>query len=106
MPISEAALAGIGTNGHRWKHKLRLSDQTSRLGEPDNLTTEDLEGIRDTVVKRVRDFIDRKGIETDMGQWLSGKIDDLELADADVEELRASLNDLYDEFDYWRVCIL
>lgn len=106
MPISAAAMSGIQANGHRWKHELRLSDQTNKLGEPDDLTVGDLEGIRDEIVRRVRVFIDRKGPETDMGHWLAGVIVDFEMVDGEVQELRNYLNDLYDEFDYWRVCVL
>ncbi len=103
---SAAAIAGIGANGLRWRYHIRLGSLAAKLGEPDNLTEEELAGIRDAIVKKVKDFCETDNLYADMVNELIDDSENLEMVDLDVDEIREALNRLYDSFDFWRVCVL
>lgn len=105
MPISAAALAGISANGLRWKGTINLGGQPSRLGEPETLVVGDCLKIRNDIVRRCKVFIQTMGVNP-MTLALSDKLDHLERCDDDPCELRGALVDLYDVFDFYRVCVV
>lgn len=109
MPISAAALAGIQANGHRWKYEIAISAHTSKIGSFDETTPADqISAERDAIVAKVKRWLDArtKPEENDMRNDIESKIIDLEMVDESVEEVRYALNDLFDEFDFYRVVVV
>jgi hypothetical protein len=103
LPISEAAIAGIGANGHGWRRQIKLADLTNQLGGEPHLTAEAIESIRDRVVARCRTFLDTLPAGDAERDDVEKAVDDLEMVDSDLEEVRGALSVLYDQFDYWRI---
>jgi len=98
---SAAALAGISTNGHRWKHQIRLAHLSKQVGQGD-LTEQQIDAIRKETVKRVRLFLLTATFK-EMVYEIESSIEELEVIDPDLEELRDSYTNLFDLFDYWRI---
>lgn len=100
------ALAGIEVNGLRWRFEIRLSDLSDRLGDEDDLKIGDCGTIRDAYVERIRRFLtsSRCKLTEDEKLLLEAKVDDLEMCDDDLDEVRYALTELYDVFDFQRIC--
>jgi hypothetical protein len=106
MPMGAAALAGVAANGHRWKYEIRIAAHASAIGEFDNTTSEeDIERERTAIVTKTRAWLAglTKPEENDIKHDIENKVDDLEMVDADLDEVRFSMNYLYDDFDFYRV---
>lgn len=99
---SAAALAGISTNGHRWKHQIRLGHLSKQIGQGD-LTEQQIEAIRKETAKRVRLFLLTIIDEAEMVHEIEDAVDDLDMIDPDLKGLRDSYTRLFDLFDYWRI---
>lgn len=109
MPMSSAAIAGISANGHRWKAEINMRGQVSRLGDEDSLKVGDVAAIRDSVIDRVKRFLASpasKFLDADDKYSFENALDDLEMCDDDIDEVRGALNELYDLFDYHRICVV
>lgn len=108
MPISAAAMSGIETHGHRWRYEINLRGQPERLGDEEALVVGDCLAIRDSILADLRKFLGRtfKAPDADLRAGIEAQLDDLEMAGDDIEELRAVLADLYDIFDFHRVCVI
>ena len=109
MPMSEAAMAGITANGHRWKFEISFNGAMSKVGDWQEGVTwaEEIEIVRQAIVKRVRAFLNhRPSLDDDMRYDLETAVEDLEMVDPEVEEIRHCLTTLYDHFDYYRVCVV
>lgn len=110
MPMSAAAIDGIGANGLPWKLSFNLHGQPARLGDPDLLTQADLEAIQASIVKHIRAFTSSEPARKVFSEGelfeIEQEVDDLEMVDACVDELRSVLERLYDLFDYHRICVL
>lgn len=106
MPMSEAALAGIAKHGLYWRGELNLGGQPARLADVESLKVGDCAAIRDEIVRRCRTFVNVIGPQTEQGIVISDAVDDLEMCDDDPDELRLALGELYDEFDFYRVCVV
>lgn len=105
MPMSAAALEGISANGLRWKGTINLGGQPSRLGDPELLVVGDCARIRDDIARRCKVFIQTMGVSP-MTLALGSKLDDLERCDDDPDQMRRVLSDLYDVFDFYRICVV
>ncbi len=109
MPISSAAIAGIKQYGPGWRLHINLGGQPERLGQSDKLKVGDCAAIRDDIVRRLREFrklpSTLKVLDVDDIFNFASIAEDLEECDDDPDELRAELNELYDEFDFQRVCV-
>lgn len=109
MPLSEACLAGIRANGHRWKHTIGLGQWPALLGKLNDqrdVGADDAEVERCAlkIVALVRAFVDRRdwAKETDLARLA----DDLEMvADCGLAEVNEAMGELYDSFDYWRILV-
>lgn len=107
MPMSEAALAGISANGHKWRYELSLSGLTTQIGDMDEATSEeDIRTCVTAIVERVRRFLKKPGIDPAMIYTIEIAVEGLEMADTDLEEARAAMGYLYDEFDFYRICVI
>lgn len=105
MPISAAALEGISANGLAWKGKINLGGQPARLADPEKLLVGDCAKIRDEVVRRCKTFISVMGV-CPLTLALNRKLDELEMVDDDPDQLRRALDELYDVFDFYRICVV
>jgi hypothetical protein len=106
---SQAAIDGTRDNGLSWRARIGLAGHTSRLAQPENLTEDDLSEIRDAIARRVRAFLaspEMNKLHAGARGYLEEDVETLEDCAPDVDELRAALSDLYDEFDYWRICVV
>jgi hypothetical protein len=106
--MSEAAIAGIRHNGHKWLFEISLDGLPAKIGEWEEGVTsaEDIEKARAGIITRVREFLQRPTINNDMRHYIENVIVDLEMVDAEIEEVRYCLSDLYDQFDFYRVVVL
>lgn len=106
MPLGEAALAGIRANGLAWKHNVKLGDLTIKLADEDALKIGDVAALRDQIVERVRALVERTRNDREMKLAVNSAIDDLAACADDPDEVKKALGHLYDQFDYFRVCVL
>lgn len=108
MPMSEAAMSGISANGLRWKFNISFSTLTAKVGEwEEGVTpTGEIEKIRNAIVERVKVFLHHRSMGEDMRYDIEDAVEQLEMVDPEVEEIRFALNRLYDQFDYHRVCVI
>lgn len=104
MPTSAAAIEGIKDNGLRWRHEVRLSDLSDRLGREDDLKVGDVASIQEQYVTRVRRFMMTAKLTPGEKAALELVLSDLEDVDDDIDAIRFVLNELYDCFDYVRIC--
>lgn len=113
MPMSQAAMDGIGANGHHWKYKIRVKSHTEIIGNIDDggdATIATLKTAVDALVVIFRAFIALHA-GTDMAERLDSETDDLEMAspcDTDdlfeeLENVRYCMEALYDTCDYYRI---
>lgn len=105
MPISAAALEGIAANGHRWKGEINLGGQPARLANPDKLVLGDCLKIRNEIVRRCEVFIQTMGVNL-ATLALADKVDQLKECEDDPDDLRIALGELYDVFDFHRICVV
>lgn len=105
MLRKQAALDGIAVNGHRWKHQIRLSHLTHKMGEMDESTPDaEVEALTKQIIVRVRAFLAGRPTLKDA---MESQVDELEAAaDCGIEEVRFAMNNLYDDFDFHRICVL
>lgn len=105
MPMSAAAMDGIAANGHRWRYQIKVAHLSDRLGDEDALKVGDVTVIRDEYVTRVRAFA---AATKDLTEYEKDRLEmccvDLEECDDDLEQVRDALTDLYDCFDFFRIC--
>ncbi len=110
MPMSAAAMSGVRDNGHRWKFEISFNGQVKRLANADDLVVGDCAVIRDTVVKQVRAFLERRDVvirlPAEDRMSIDMEIDDIEMCEDDPDELKVALAPLYDKFDYYRICVV
>lgn len=108
MPRSAAAQAGIEVNGRRWRYEINLRGQPARLSDVESLVVGDCAAIRDSIVADVKAFCERsfKPPTDVLKASLLNLVEDLEMVDDDPEALSDMLNDLYDIFDFHRVCVV
>jgi hypothetical protein len=104
---SEAAIAGISAHGLRWRHRISLAGRADAIGEMDESTPEsEINDARTAIVSRVKNFIIGFPENSDMRVSVEDKLDDLETVDAELEEVRFALGELYDAFDYYRIVVV
>jgi repressor of nif and glnA expression len=126
MPISAAAMDGIRDNGLRWRYRMNglLKSETAKLGEfNDRIDGQDdddqlivlrseSEPVVMEIVRKVRGWLnDNKRavpiaarLPAHARDSLAARLDDLEcVEDCAIQEINFAMNELYDEFDYWRV---
>jgi hypothetical protein len=103
--MSQAAMAGITANGHRWKHQIRLSAHTAAMGDMTYDTPEaEIEACRTKIVTAARSFAETARNLSDAAKsGILTAVEDLEAVDADLDEVRGAMSTLYDQFDYYRV---
>lgn len=110
MPMSAAAMSGIQVHGHRWRLEISYSGQVDRLGDVESLKVGDCAAIRDHVVNHTRAWLKNTRVlqvlDEDDRYRIGNILDDLEMCEDDPDELRVELNNLYDQFDFLRVCVV
>lgn len=108
MPMSAAAMNGIRAHGLRWRYQLSLHGQPERLGDEESLVVGDVLAIRDSIERDLRGFVERRinKPDEDLLMELLKQIDELECVEDDPDHLKAVLIDLYDVFDFHRVCVV
>ena len=102
---SAAALEGISRHGLRWRYEIKMRDLTSRLGDED-IKVGDGERIMAEIGRRLSAFVSRhaRTLTENEAYTLTNHAEELpEVAD-DLDEIRAALNHLYDDFDFIRIC--
>ena len=124
MPMSEAALAGIETNGRGWKHRIgglrpltqRIGQFNDRGGPQDMGEAAELDGILKTIARKVTTFRENNPEFAedwrldDVVEWLEDndtvqELDDSQDPEAWMGEVNYQLNELCDWSDYNRVLI-
>lgn len=110
MPMSAAAMSGIQVHGHRWRLEISFNGQPARLSDEDSLKVGDCADIRDHIVATVRKWLEMRHVQEVLGaddrSALEAAVDDLDMSDDDPDELKHALNELYDQFDFYRVCVV
>ena len=103
--MTPAALDGIQRFGNGWRYSIRLSDQTSRLGD-DDLRVGDAEKIANEVGRRVKAWVNATPkLDDDERYRFTEHAEELADIEDDLDEVRYALNRLYDDFDFYRVCV-
>lgn len=104
--MTPAALDGIEAFGHRWRFSIHLSDQTSRLADEDALRVGDAEAIGQTIGRRLAAWVaETPKLDDDMRYRFGEHAEELGDIEDDLDEVRYALNRLYDDFDFFRVCV-
>ena len=106
---SGAAIEGVKAYGLAWKASINLRGQTERLADEDSLKIGDCLVIRDSIARSVREFLNSRAARVlDMigRDAIAGSIDGLEQCGDDPDELREALQWLYDQFDFFRICMV
>jgi len=103
---SAAAIAGIAANGLGWRKIIRLSDLVQTLCEQSDADDPDMGIVIRAVhhiAKRTKAFMAKRFPGDDS---LDETLDELLDADgADLEEIHARLDEVWDFFDYERVLV-
>lgn len=119
MPMSAAAIAGIRHNGNRWRYRmnglikdecLKLGELNDRIGDRDDgeqtiVSREESEPVVISLRTKVSKWLDRqRRMPDEIVTNVKCRLDDLEMVeDCGMGEINYALNDLFDEFDYWRI---
>jgi hypothetical protein len=107
--MNEMALHGIREYGLKWRAEISFHGQPARLADEDNLKVGDVAVIRDAIVRDVRNFLEgraSRALDQEARDKLAEVVEEVEMCDDDPHEVKRALNDLYDQFDFYRVCVL
>lgn len=120
MPISNAAMDGIRDHGHRWRYRMAglLKSETAKLGEFNDridgrddgdqqiVLRSESEPVVMEIVRKVRGWLSDNALRlpAHARDSIVARLDDLEcVEDCSIREINFAMNELYDEFDYWRI---
>jgi hypothetical protein len=105
--LTPAALDGIAAHGLRWRYEIKLSDLTSRLGR-DDIKVGDGETILAEIGRRLSAFVSRhaRTLTQDEAYIFTTHAEEIVEVDDDLDEIKAALNRLYDDFDFHRICAI
>lgn len=128
MSHKAAAIEGIEANGLKWKFRLHglIDEQTKQLGEFNNriadysdynndddqviVTRAESEPVVEELIRLLRKWLKHSGaylstFPDDARRTLENQLEDLEMvSDCAMEEINYEMGNLYDVFDYWRIC--
>ena len=111
MPMSEAAIEGIGKHGLGWKHRIDLGPGVKELGKFNDAHADDEEIDYDEVGKSALKIVK---VLKDLHQshdWareldFKGLADDLEMvADETMDDINDAMGRIYDVCDYNRILV-
>lgn len=123
MPTSEAAIAGIKANGHKWRYQMPrdyLQPEISKLAEFNNridgrddydqtiVPCDESEPVVEALRVKVEQWAQRsRTLPHEALEAIQSALEELEtIQDCCMEEVNYGLNNLWDEFDYYRILIL
>lgn len=112
MPLSGADLAGIHEFGHRWCFEISLRGQTDVMAKMTEETPEaEVETCAMAIVHTVMSWLSVQGMrprpDDNMIASVTNAVEQLEFAaDCGIEEVREALSVLYDQFDFYRICVV
>lgn len=108
MPMSQAAMSGMRAFGRGWRFQVSFSGLAEQIGDWEEGVTpvSEIEDTRRVIIDRTKAVLKNTKATADMIDDIERALDDLEMVDPEVCEIRGALNELYDQFDYYRVCVV